>query len=185
MMIRSREAPLHEIAFRRLAASDYPMFTAWLNEPHVRRFYQKQPATIAAVADEYGPAVRGEEPTICHLALADGAPYAYLQSYRNADYPEWVDIVGVQDGFCVDLFIGDPAWLGRGFGQLALREYVRRVAFPHHAGETRAYIGHALDNSRALKCSQAVGFRPLRQFVEDGVETMLLAVDRSELEAAG
>src|SRR5271165_2032804 len=31
--------------------------------------------------------------------------------YRNADYPEWVDIIVVNDGISVDLFVGEPAYL--------------------------------------------------------------------------
>jgi hypothetical protein len=64
------------ISFRPLAVADFPVLTRWLAEPHVRRFYQKQPITLAEVAAEYGTAVRGEEPSICHLALRDGAPFA-------------------------------------------------------------------------------------------------------------
>jgi hypothetical protein len=47
---------------------------------------------------EYGPVIRGKEPTICHLAVSEGAPFAYLQCYRNAEYPTWVDAMGVNDG---------------------------------------------------------------------------------------
>jgi aminoglycoside 6'-N-acetyltransferase len=169
-----------EISFRPLTASDLPMLTVWLAEPHVRAFYQKTPATLADVALEYGPAIRGEEPTICHLASHGGVPFAYLQCYRNADYPEWVDTIAVAEGICVDLFIGDPAYLRRGFGRAALAGYLRHVAFPHFAGEARAYIGHELSNMRALQCSEAVGFRPLRPFQENGIETMLLVIEKAE-----
>jgi hypothetical protein len=41
--------------------------------------------------------IRGKEPTICHLAVSEGAPLAYLQCYRNAEYPTWVDVMGVND----------------------------------------------------------------------------------------
>jgi len=115
---------------------------------------------------------------MCHLALSWGVPFAYLQCYRNADYPGWVDITDVNNGVSVDLFIGEPAYLGRGFGRAALREYLRRVAFPFHRGETRAYIAHERLNSAALRCSQAVGFRPLAIFLEDGVEMVLLVTER-------
>jgi aminoglycoside 6'-N-acetyltransferase len=170
---------LTDISFRPLTAPDLPMLTAWLAEAHVRRFYQKTPVTLSEVALEYGPAVRGEEPTICHLALHCDAPFAYLQSYRNADYPEWVDTIAVADGISVDLFIGDPAYLRRGLGRAALAEYLRHVAFPYFAGETRAYIGHELSNTRALRCSEAVGFHPLRPFLENGIETMLLVIEKT------
>jgi aminoglycoside 6'-N-acetyltransferase len=166
------------IDFRRLTEADFPILTHWLAERHVRAFYQKSPATLKQVAEEYGPAVRQEEPTICSLAVHRGAPFAYLQSYRNADYPDWADIIGAADGISVDLFIGDPAYLRRGFGQAALRGYLGEVAFPSHVGERLAYIGHEMTNHAALRCSRAVGFRPLRRFLEDGFEMQLLAMER-------
>ena len=175
---RKAKNAVNGIAFRPLQDADLPMLTAWLAEPHVRRFYQKQPVTLADVTREYGPTIRGEEPSRSHLAIRNGAPFAYLQCYRNVDYPEWCAIIGARDGISVDLFIGDPACLRRGLGQAALGAYLRRVAFPAYPGETRAYIGHELINTAALECSQAVGFRPLRSFLEDGFEMMLLAFDK-------
>lgn len=167
-----------EIEFRPVEQSDFPTLTAWLAEPHVRQFYQKMPVTLDEVAREYGPSVRGEEPTICHLAISGDAPFAYLQSYRNADYPKWADIIGVNDGISVDLFIGEPTYLRRGFGRAALRGYLRRVAFPYYARETQAYIAHAAVHTAAIRCSRAVGFRLLRTFLEDGVEMLLLRTER-------
>ena len=105
---------MYEIDFRPLQAADLPLLTAWLAEPHVRRFYQKQPVTLRDVALEYGPTIRAEEPSLSHLAILNGAPFAYLQCYRNVDYPEWGAIIDVDDGVSVDLFIGDPACLRRG-----------------------------------------------------------------------
>src|SRR5262245_28587818 len=149
---------MHEIAFRPLRESDLPLLTAWLAEPHVRAFYQKQPVTLGDVALEYGPAIRGEEPSLSHLATRDGAPFAYLQCYRNIDYPEWCAIIDVHNGISVDLYIGDPTFLRRGLGQAVLSAYLQQIAFPCYPGETGAYIGHELINTAALRCSQAVGF---------------------------
>jgi len=173
----SRSAP-HEIDFRLVEEMDFPTLTAWLAEPHVRKFYQKTPATPEEIAAEYGPMVRGDEPTICHLAISGSVPFAYLQCYRNADYPEWCDTASVDDGISVDLFIGDPAHLHRGFGRAALGAYLRRIAFPHYGGEMRAYIAHEAANTAALRCSHAVGFRRLHTFQENGVEMMLLAMEK-------
>lgn len=172
------------IAFRPVEELDFPTLTAWLAEPHVRKFYQKTTVTLEQVAAEYGPAVRGIEPTLCHLALREGSPFAYLQCYRNADYPEWVDIIGVHDGISVDLFIGDPSTLGRGLGRAALGAYLREVAFPHFPSETRAYIAHEPANTAALRCSEAVGFRPLRSFLEYGIETVLLMMEQGTMAAS-
>ncbi len=143
----------------------------------MRRFYQKTPIDLAEVAAEYGPLVRGEDATLAHLAVLDGAPFAYLQAYRNADNPDWAALTGAADGISLDLFIGEPAFLHRGLGRVALASYLRTVALPHYPGETRAYIAHEPDNQPALACSAAVGFQPVRAFDEYGIEMLLLGMD--------
>jgi len=169
---------MENVSFRPVGESDFPTLTRWLAEPHVRRFYQKTPVTLAEVAAEYGPPVRGEEPTLCHLALRAGTPFAYVQCYRNADYPEWAAVIGAPEGLSIDLYIGDPMFLHRGLGRAALGGYLRRVAFECFAGERRAYIGHEPANMPALRCSEAVGFRRLRTFLEGGTEMVLLVTER-------
>ena len=177
----SNAIPLKSVGFRLLTDADFPLLTAWLAEPHVRKFYQKALVTLMDVALEYGPCVQGEEPTICYLAVSGATPFAYLQCYRNADYPQWAEIIGVADGISVDLYIGEPSFLGRGFGQAALRGFLRLIAFPHFRAESRVYISHESGNEAALQCSRAVGFRPLQTFPENGVENILLAMDKPSL----
>ncbi|MES2721955.1 MAG: GNAT family N-acetyltransferase, partial [Pseudomonadota bacterium] len=165
------------IAFRPLAAADFPMLTRWLAEPHVRRFVQKTPISLEDVTAKYGPRVRGEQPLICHLACQDGAPFGYLQAYRNRDWADYAQVMGHGDGVSLDLHIGDPAFVGKGLGRAMLGGYVREVALPHYA-ERRAYIAHDLDNAAALACSRSAGFEPLEQFVEDGEVKQLLRLER-------
>jgi aminoglycoside 6'-N-acetyltransferase len=167
------------VEFRRLEELDFPMLTAWLAQPQVRKFYQKTPVSLVDVALEYTASVRGEEPSHCHLALAAGTPFAYLQCYRNVDYPGWANLIGVSEGISVDLFIGDPTFLHRGFGRAALGHYLERIAFPHYPAETRAYIAHERANLAARRCSEAVGFRPVREFLEDGFENVLLELEHA------
>lgn len=162
------------ITFRPVDLSDMPRLTAWLMEPHVRRFYQTVPITLDEVAAEYAPMIGNATPTICHLAVSGGTPFAYVQSYRNLDYPEWAEMIGVRDGISIDLFIGEPTFLHRGFGRALLKAYLTQIAGPHFARETRAYIAHAKTNVSALRCSQAAAFRPCHEFMEYGILTLLL-----------
>ena len=162
------------ITFRPLDMSDMPRLARWLMAPHVRQFYQPAPITLAEVTAEYAPMIGERTPTICHIACA-GDPFAYVQSYRNCAYPEWAELIEAYGGISLDLFIGEPAFLHRGFGRALILAYLQQIAVPHFAGETRTYIAHACANTTALRCSQAAGFRPLREFMEEGVPTLLLA----------
>lgn len=162
------------ITFRPLAAADFPMLTGWLAQPHVRRFVQKTPMTLEDVASKYGPRVQGEQPIICHVTQRGGEDFGYLQAYRNRDWPDAAD--GQADGISLDLHIGEPAFLGQGLGRAMLGAYARGLALPHFA-QTTAYIAHELANTAALACSKAVGFTPLRAFVEDGEPMLLLKLE--------
>jgi aminoglycoside 6'-N-acetyltransferase len=171
--------PLRVVGFRPVAEIDFPLMTGWLAQPHVRTFYQRKPTNLEEVTAKYGPRVRGEDPTWCHLAL-DGAgrPFGYLQCYRNLDWPDWAAEIDVDGGLSVDLYIGDPAFVGRGYGRAMLGAYVREAAFPLYPGETRCFIAHAHDNTAALACSRSVGFHDVGDFVEDGVDMRLLLIER-------
>jgi RimJ/RimL family protein N-acetyltransferase len=89
-------------------------------------------------------------------------------------------LIGESEGIGVDLAIVDPSKLGRGFGRAMLASYLRGVAFPLFPQETRCFIGHALENHRAIACSEAIGFTFLRTFLEDGNATGLFVLERDK-----
>jgi aminoglycoside 6'-N-acetyltransferase len=163
-----------EITFRDLHVSDLTRLAEWLNRPHLRRFYQFEPTTPEAVAAKYGAYIHGDAPSHSHLALLDGAPFGYLQCYRIADWPEWQAIVETTEGISVDLFIADPALIGRGLGRRMLAQYVEAVAFSLYPHERLCWIGHQLANVAARACSEACGFTAARQYLEEGRPYVLL-----------
>jgi aminoglycoside 6'-N-acetyltransferase len=171
--------PLPVVGFRLVAETDFPLMTGWLAQPHVRTFFQRKPTNFEEVTAKYGRRVRGEDPTWCHLALDGvGRPFGYLQCYRNLDWPDWAAEIDVKDGLSIDLYIGEPDFVGRGYGRAMLGGYIREAAFPLYPGETRCFIAHAHDNAAALACSRSVGFHDVGSFVEDGIDMRLLRIER-------
>jgi len=85
-----------QMTFRPLAETDLPLMADWLNRPHLRAFYQREPISLPAVAAKYGPRIRGEVPTQSWLAVLDRTPFGYLQCYRVADWPDWQATIGVE-----------------------------------------------------------------------------------------
>jgi aminoglycoside 6'-N-acetyltransferase len=170
--------PAAGLSFRPMAASDFPMMTGWLAQPHVKAFYQPKPISLDEVAARYGPRLADDWPTRCHIALSEGRPFAYLQCYRNADWPDWEREMGVTGGLSIDLYIGEPEFVGRGYGRAMLAGYVRDVAFARFPDARLCYIAHAVTNAPAIACSEAVGFRYLSAFDEDGVPMRLLVLER-------
>jgi len=162
------------IAYQPLTEADLPLMTDWLNRPHLRAFYQREPISSATVAAKYGPRIRHEAPTQSWLAVLGGSPFGYLQCYRVADWADWQATIGVDHGVSIDLFIGEPDLIGHGIGRRMLSGYVQQVAFPQHPEERLCWIGHELENVAARRCSTGAGFVPVRQYVENDNQCILM-----------
>ncbi|MGX2996704.1 GNAT family N-acetyltransferase [Streptomyces sp. JNUCC 64] len=126
------DAPV--IGLRRLTEADFPLLGSWLAHPHVARWWHHDPSP-EAVERDFGPAVRGEEPSQELLALADGVPVGLVQRVRFVDYPEYRDelatVVEVPEGaYTVDYLIGPPERVGRGLGPLVIAAAVAELWRP-------------------------------------------------------
>jgi len=167
------------ITFRLLTTDDVPMMHDWLNRAHLRQHYQPRPITLGEVAAKFAPRLEFKERTYCHIALLAGQPFAYIQCYKNADYPDYSAEVVLEDGISLDLFIADEARRGQGLGPQLLQAYLRDVVFDLFPDETCCYICHKLDNPQALRASQKAGFRVLRDVIEAEAPARLLVFDKT------
>lgn len=157
------------------------MLCDWLNQPHMREFYQPVPITLEEITEHYAGRAEGVEPVFSHIAFTDGKPFGKIQCYKN-DIDPALAAMGMTEGVGIDLFIGDPAFLGKGLGQAMMKSYLDNVVFRIFPDETRCYIVHAKGNPAALKCSKSVGFRFVRDVcdvTENGVLSEILVYDRT------
>jgi RimJ/RimL family protein N-acetyltransferase len=152
------------ISFRRVEMADMPLLHRWLNASHVREWYAKDPRTLEAVLEKYGPRVRGEAPTDPYLILHEGEPVGYIQTYLIRDYPEYsraLDLDEAENAAGVDLYIGEPVYLRRGLGSAALRRFVREIVFAD-ASVTSCILGPEPENAAAIRAYEKAGFRYLK-----------------------
>jgi RimJ/RimL family protein N-acetyltransferase len=154
-----------KLEFRLLAADDLPLLHEWLQREHVRRWWTDR-ETLAEVVEHYLPSVEGREPTDLYLIVGDEHPIGFIQTYQVAGYPEYRDLVKVEDGVAgVDLFIAEPELIGRGLGTDALRQFVEGVIFAN--SDVHACIADPdADNIASLRAFEKAGFARVREFVD-------------------
>lgn len=169
---------LPEIQFRSLTEDDFKLLHTWLNQPLVREFYQKVPITLAEVADEYRPRLAPQWPARCFIAMFHEEPFAYLQTYTLAAWPEYAALLQLDHGVSIDFYIGEPSCLGRGLGQAMLRQFLDQVLWVLYPAESRCYLAHSASNHRALKASKASDFQYLRNFIREAQTMSLLVFER-------
>jgi aminoglycoside 6'-N-acetyltransferase len=108
------------ITWRKLTEDDFPLLRGWLLQPHVARWWNHE-TSPEAVARDFGPVARGEEPSEDLLVFEDGEPVGLVQRSRYGDYPEYLEelapILPVDgEAVSVDYLVGDPDRCGHGLG---------------------------------------------------------------------
>ena len=167
------------VAFRPLTADDLPLLHEWLQREHVRRWWTRH-ETLDEVTEHYVPAIEGHDPTDLYVIVLDRAPSGFIQTYQVSDYPEYQELVDIEEGVAgVDLFLAAEEQLGRGVGTRVLEEFLREIVFA--VPSTRACLADPdAANVASVRAFEKAGFTAVREFVdpEDGRAHVLMRIDR-------
>ena len=148
---------------RPLTAADLPLVATWLARPHVAEWWD------GPIALEPGLRQR--------LAVLDGDPIGYLQSYQAvACHGDgwWLEITdpGVHG---IDQFLAGADKLGQGLGPQMVQLFVSELFADPRV--TRVQVDPSPDNARAIRCYEKAGFRRVRQIVTPDGPALLMHCD--------
>jgi RimJ/RimL family protein N-acetyltransferase len=169
-----------ELSFRPMTWDDLPLLHEWLHRPHVLRWW-KEGRTLAEVEAHYGPPLAGKDPTDHYLALDDGRPIGFFQTYLYWDYPEEAERMGLDpDAAGVDLFIADAERTGHGLGSELLRRFVDEYAFAL-PGVTHCIAEPEEENVASIRAFEKAGFRVTGTWdnATDGKRHVIVRRDRA------
>jgi aminoglycoside 6'-N-acetyltransferase len=149
--------------------ADYDLISRWRSEPHVHEWWDPDdpPLTPEGAVQQYGPRVRGEEPTTACIVELEGLPIGYLQFYRWrpwAEAEEELDIGADPDTFGIDLFIGDPELIGRGIGARLVELACRHIET--NLGASWIALTTEIANERAQRAYEKAGFVKVREVLD-------------------
>lgn len=168
------------IAFAPLAPDDLPLLHRWLNLPHVKQWWGDADAGYAEVVAHYTPRLEGDEPVHSFLIHCDGVPVGFIQTYLIRDFSEYgLDLPPEEHIAGVDLFIGEPAYLNRGIGSRALRQFLDEIVFGELQSQ-KCMIDPEPANVRAIRAYERAGFRYVRtiQRPHEAKPSYIMRVDR-------
>jgi RimJ/RimL family protein N-acetyltransferase len=165
------------IGFRPLTAGDLRLLYEWLQREHVQRWWSDR-ETYDEVVQHYLPAIEGSKPTNLYLILLDDQPAGFIQTYRVSDYPEYRELVAVEEGVAgVDLFVAELEQTGRGLGSKVLSRFVADIVFSDP--EIHACVADPdAENLASLRAFEKAGFRVVRRFVDPDDHDRLHALVR-------
>jgi aminoglycoside 6'-N-acetyltransferase len=116
------------LTFRPMAEADLPTVEAWIQRPHIARWWLRD-TTVDAELAKYERRVAGRDPrTRMLMVLAGDSPVGFCQWYLLADYPEAARALEAGAGEVgIDYAIADPGMTGRGLGTELVSRLVSHV----------------------------------------------------------
>jgi aminoglycoside 6'-N-acetyltransferase len=150
------------ITWRRVGEADFPLLRRWLEQPHVARWWNHE-TSAEAVARDFGPAARGEEPSEDLLILLDGVPLGLVQRCLLDDYPEdLAELAAIVDvpsrAVSIDYLIGDPLQVGRGLGPRMIQAVIART-WDEYPGTSAVLVPVVAANRVSWRALEKAGLR--------------------------
>ncbi|PVA06696.1 GNAT family N-acetyltransferase [Thalassorhabdomicrobium marinisediminis] len=118
---------MFDLTFRPMTRTDLPMFRRWLDQPHMGGWWGDSGTEARLVEQDMDKGV-----VDMRVVEHDGDPFAFIQDYNahafGAPHYKGFD----KDARAIDTFLGDPAYLGQGYGAgyIAARVADLRSSYP-------------------------------------------------------
>lgn len=162
------------VTFDLLTPAHLPRLHGWLQQPHVREFWDDGDRTLEQVRAHYF--ALGQDTEAFCFAL-DGDLAGYVQAYPvnvGDEYAAWCLETGETWG--LDLFIGEECWLGRGLAVPFIRAFLTHLC-DKHPELRRVLIDPEVRNERARHVYRKAGFSVLEQVKVEGKAVELMGLD--------
>jgi aminoglycoside 6'-N-acetyltransferase len=142
--------PRDTYRFQPMTADDLPLVQRWLTTAHVSEWWGDPPEQLTLVTEDL------DEPAMDqYIVVKDDRPFAYLQCYVHAAWPE--NGLGLQPTGTrgIDQFIGEVDMVGCGHGSAFIRTFTDRLLA---TGTPRVITDPDPVNRRAIRAYEKAGF---------------------------
>ena len=113
------------IHFEPLTEDDVPLLTRWLQEPHVRAFWDDGERDEAAVRAHYFRVGRDVPGFVYRV---DGRAAGFIQTEKvTSEHEFWPWAAPERETWGIDLLIGEVGLTGRGLGPQVIRAFIARL----------------------------------------------------------
>lgn len=142
--------------FRPLTSADLPLLREWLHRPHVAQWWGES-STLLELEQDHRPGTTAESSTQAYIALLDGTPIGFIQSYVAMGSGDgWWEQETDPGTRGIDQFLAHAEQLGQGLGSLMVRSFVERLF--EDPTVTKIQTDPSPDNLRAIRCYRRAGF---------------------------
>ena len=132
------------------------MVHQWLLRPHVAAWW-RDPPTLVELERYYLPRGTNESSTRAYIAVVEGKPVGFIQSYVALGSGDgWWEQETDPGTRGIDQFLANADQLGRGLGSTMVNAFVEQLF--HDPAVTKVQTDPSPDNVRAIRSYQRAGF---------------------------
>jgi len=163
--------------FKKITQEDVPLLQTWFKEPHVQQWWPIP--TEHEVLEHFLKRIRSKD-TFGYIVKLDENPIAYIQYYYIDRTQEkagsWLPTDLPMTTVGTDQFIGDPHYLGKGYGTLFIKEFIKYLTNIEPT-ITTIILDPDPANIAAIKCYEKVGFKKVGEFTTAHGSHVLMRYD--------
>jgi aminoglycoside 6'-N-acetyltransferase len=139
-----------EYRFRAMTGTDMPMVRRWLETPAARRWWGNPTKEAAFLVEDL------DEPAMTMLIVEHrGIAFAFAQHYNVHEWPQPQFAHLPRGSRAIDVFIGNPAMIGRGHGTAFVRLLAQQL---RASGVPVVTLDPDIRNTRARRAYARAGF---------------------------
>lgn len=160
-----------DVTFKPLQTDHLPLFFKWLEKSHVQIWWDPGvDLTPESLQEKYGSYPEGyyledgvKKPLRAFIVEVDHQPVAYTQlydirNYHGADNVSEVKLLLSCTG--LDIFIGDEAYVCKGYGTAILKEFLSQHVAPFY---DVCFVDPDKNNLQAIRAYEKAGFLILQE----------------------
>ncbi|MCA9825865.1 MAG: acetyltransferase [Dehalococcoidia bacterium] len=155
-----------DLVLRRLvpAGPDWRLMARWLSDPRILEWWEgrDKPYDYERAAAKWSAAEIAQGHLDCRIMELAGSPIGYLQFFPVAKAEDY-ELDTAEKTWGIDLFIGEPGYWERGHGTAVVRAVVEHLL---GNGAARVVIDPRVDNPRAIRTYEKVGFHKVKVLKE-------------------
>jgi aminoglycoside 6'-N-acetyltransferase len=168
------------VNFRKLELTDIELIYNWFKKPEINKWYARGKSwDYEEIENKYLPRIIGSENIPSFIIEFDDIQIGFIQYYPlTAFLPDGFSIeqagqyqIDLNKAAGMDLFIGEPLLLGKGYGPKALYKFLESIVFKKF---DVVFVDPESINIRAIKAYTKCGFKPLDENHQSKVHLMIL-----------
>lgn len=149
-------------SFKPLQQEDLPLLYQWFKEPHVSTWWPV-PEEGEDFFNFFLLRIRSKD-TFPFMVLLNQQPIGYIQYYKiDFEKHTWMPKLPL-DTLGIDQFIGDPVHIGKGYGTLFIKEFIKFMVDKTQNINLTVIVDPDPTNKAAIRCYEKVGFVAMGEF---------------------